>query len=292
MEKNIPRFPLSLTRIYIISLCIVALVATVSQVFIHTLLNRAIQDGAIVNVVGQQRVRCQEIIKTALLIQANPDVRKRGQLTGQLQKQIQTWNQVHRQLRFGGPFTEGLYANTTPEAAQLLARANGAFRAIRQQASLAVRLAPGAPDQLRQPITRMVQHEPAFTRAMEGLAARYEADSADRVARLQRWEVILYVITLAVLMLEGLFIFRPTVRKIRYYFRQMALTSEVTAELNTQLEEKTAEQEQAQRKLEDIFIQQRALIAQQKKTEKELLEKQRFITPSPRPRPTSCTCST
>ncbi len=278
MEKNIPRFPLSLTRIYIISLCIVALVATVSQVFIHTLLNQAIQDGAIVNVVGQQRVRCQEIIKTALLIQASPDVRKRGLLTGQLQKQIQTWNQVHRQLRFGGPFTEGLYANTTPEAGALLTRADRAFRAIRQQANLAVRLAPGSPDQLRQPITRMVQHEPVFTRAMEGLAARYEADSAERVARLQRWEVILYAITLVVLMLEGLFIFRPTVRKVRYYFQQIARTSELTAELNTQLEEKTAEQEQAQKRLEDIFIQQRALIAQQKKTEIELLEKQRFIT--------------
>jgi hypothetical protein len=179
--------------------------------------------------VGQQRVRCQEIIKTSLLIQASPDVRKRGLLTGQLQKQIQTFQQVHRQLRFGGPSHEGLYDNPTPEVQGLLAKADAAYRAIRQQAHLAARLAPASADGLRPPIMRMVQHEPAFTRAMEGLAARYEASSAERVARLQRWEIVLYAITLVVLMLEGLLIFRPTVRKVRYYFELMARTSELTA---------------------------------------------------------------
>lgn len=278
MEKTIPHFPLSLTRVYIISLSIIALVATLSQVFVHTLLNKAILDGAIVNMVGQQRVRCQEIIKTSLLIQANSDVRKREVLVRQLRKEIDLWNQVHKQLRYGGPLNPGLYANGNPQSEQLLQKADLAFREIRKEANKSEQMAIRLPDRLRYSITKMVQYEPMFTRAMEGLSRHYEATSREKVARLQRWEVLLYAITLVVLMLEGLLIFRPTVRKVSYYFGQLVQTSELMAELNAQLEEKTAEQEQAKERLQDIFIQQRALIAQHKRTEKELLEKQRFIT--------------
>ncbi len=278
MERNIPQLPLPLTKVYIISLIIIALVATTSQVFVHTQLNKTLKEGAVVTMLRQQRVQVQEIINTSLLIRATPDVIKREQLAQQLKGQINSWDQVHKVLRFGKSSGQAPLTGNTPETEPLMEKADPAFREIRRQANRTVVFSSGKPEELENTIAVMMAQEPVFTGTMTRLAGFHEERSNTRVAHLQNLEIVLYVITLLVLVLEGVFIFRPTVHRISYYIDQMIRTAELTAELNTQLEEKTAEQDQARERLQDILNQQRALITQHQRTEKELLEKQRFIT--------------
>ncbi len=277
MNKPVQQFTLPLTKIYIASLSLIALTAIVSQLFIHTILNDSADDSQRVYLASRQRTLSQEMIKIALLIQATGEAGIRQQLAVHLRQTANTWHQAHEGLQFGDA-SLGIVSANSEAVTGLFRKVNAPFKQIYQQTIKVSRRATTQPGSLREPIAVMLANEPLFLKWMGEITSHYEQEARDRIRLLKRTETLLFFIIITVLLLEGLFIFRPTVRRIYFYFEQLMQSSELASELNSQLEEKTAEQQQAQAKLEDIFIQQRALLAQQKRAERELIEKQKFIT--------------
>jgi hypothetical protein len=58
----------------------------------------------------------------------------------------------------------------------------------------------------------LLESEPTFLKGMDAIAFQYDSESSARVAELKRIELLLTGMTLAILALEGLFVFRPAVR--------------------------------------------------------------------------------
>jgi PAS domain S-box-containing protein len=277
MEKSVRQFAHGLTRIYIASLSLIALIAIVSQIFIHTILEKGNSDSRVINMAGGQRMLSQKIIKTTLLIEREPDLKKRAKTANELRGLANTWNRVHEGLQFGDEGL-GLPGNNSDEIRLLYQKIDPSFKTIFYQTGRVCRVALTDSLQLAEALQIMLANEPVFLKWMDAISHGYDVESSHRIAILQRTEYILFFITVLVLLLEGFFIFRPSVQRTAFYFEQLARSTRLANDLNTQLEEKTQEQQQAQNKLEDIFIQQRALIAKSKKNEEEILAKQKFIT--------------
>jgi hypothetical protein len=228
MNKPVQRFTLPLTKIYIVSLSLIALIAVASQLFIHTILDDSAHDSKRINLAARQRTLSQEIIKTALLIQATPETGVRQKLAVQLRRTANTWNQVHEGLQFGDPAL-GITSDNTHAVVQLFGQLDDPFKKIYLQTGKISREAVARPAALSRSIAVMLANEPLFLKGMDEITSQYEQESSSRIATLKRTETILFLITILVLLLEGLFIFRPTVSRIYFYLGQLMQSSELAA---------------------------------------------------------------
>ncbi len=64
-------------------------------------------------------------------------------------------------------------------------------------------------------VAEVMRYEQSFLQGMDGITSRYTSEASQRVVQVERIEQGLLVVTLCVLLLEGLFVFRPAVRRIR-----------------------------------------------------------------------------
>ena len=64
-------------------------------------------------------------------------------------------------------------------------------------------------------VAEVMRYEQSFLQGMDGITSRYTSEASRRVVQVKRIEQGLLVVTLCVLLLEGLFVFRPAVRRIR-----------------------------------------------------------------------------
>ncbi len=84
-------------------------------------------------------------------------------------------------------------------------------------------------------------NEDSYNRLMDEVVTFYETESEVRLARLRYTELALLLITLIVLVVEAVFVFRPAVRTVNSYLRQMNLTRTQLQDVNVALEERVRE---------------------------------------------------
>jgi len=93
-----------------------------------------------------------------------------------------------------------------PSASEISQLKNGAVLAALSDSSSAQLLASARV---------LLENEPAFLQGMDAIAFQYDSESSARVAELKRIELLLTAMTLTILALEGLFVFRPAVQILR-----------------------------------------------------------------------------
>jgi signal transduction histidine kinase len=96
----------------------------------------------------------------------------------------------------------------------LFDRIDGDFHAI-------LVAARGAGD-LRLRAQTALAHQDEFLTGMDAIVAAYEVDAHDRVVRLRRIELALLALALLVLVLEGVFVFRPALRSLAVHLAERA----------------------------------------------------------------------
>jgi two-component system sensor histidine kinase DegS len=79
-------------------------------------------------------------------------------------------------------------------------------------------------------------HELVFLRKMDRIVFQYDKEAKEKVTRLRRTELWLMGLTLFILLIEGLFIFRPAVRKLRETLMQLIDAREKTYKANQELQ--------------------------------------------------------
>jgi len=76
-------------------------------------------------------------------------------------------------------------------------------------------LTAAAPSLRQEAVTQLLADEAAYLAGMNAIVFQYADEAAQRVERLRRIDIGLIVLTLVVLLLEGVFIFRPVAARIR-----------------------------------------------------------------------------
>ncbi|MBE7468090.1 MAG: hypothetical protein DPW09_13640 [Anaerolineae bacterium] len=210
-----------LTRLYILALSSIAVLAIAGQLVVHTYLQQQASDANVVNIAGRQRMLSQRLSKAALMIQTAPSEPARQAALAELAEVEALWARSHRALQHGDPELDLPGANS-PAISRIFAEIEPYHQAM-LRASQSLLHAPTKAD-----ITPLVQQilaaEQPFLVGMDNIVFQYAAEATARVNRLEWVERTLLVITLLVLLFEGMFIFRPAVTKIQEVITELVQT--------------------------------------------------------------------
>jgi hypothetical protein len=211
-----------LSRLYITALSTVALLAVLGQVVIQSALQQQSRDALVINIAGRQRMLSQRLTKAALALDVFPDMQERQQNADELRGVVVLWQRSQQGLQHGNAAlglsgnnsetVKRLFAKIEPEYESML-RASNALLAIAEPDGLQ----PGAvPASAFLPYIRVIlAAQSGFLVGMDAIVTQYQREAEEHVTRLRLIEFVLLGLTLLVLLLEGLFVFRPAVQHLR-----------------------------------------------------------------------------
>jgi nitrate/nitrite-specific signal transduction histidine kinase len=201
-----------LTLLYVSALTSIAAMAVIGQILIQSMLARQKHDAYVVNIAGRQRMLSQKLSKNALALGSPSDPLDRAMRRKELADVIQLWERSHLGLQLGDDKLElpgensiqvrRMFAGIEPMHREMLAAAKSL-------------LASTDPLQAAAYVRVILQNESRFLPGMDQIVFQYSSESSERVQRVARLEALLLVVTLLVLALEGGFIFRPAVLRLR-----------------------------------------------------------------------------
>lgn len=204
----------SLTGRYLASLAAVALVAIVGQALIQKQLTRHESDLKIIRIAQERQTICQRLLKELSHISNAPGQSITATDRETIKELIGKWRGSRKILRDDmmtmvsdrdmGEI-DGLFTQLEPATKEIL----GTAQRFVDQGTI------GNADRTRILTPQLIQAERDFTRITDEMIAWYSQKVKDNVSQLKLLEFVLLGGTLLLLGLEGLFIFRPAVDRLR-----------------------------------------------------------------------------
>lgn len=211
MERLDKRVAGSLTRFYVVALFVVAMLTVSGLFLIRRTISSLNHDSRVVNVAGRQRMLSQRLTKLALL-KVNGIEHRDSASFGAL---LELWNGSHEYLTNRKlPVDNGFVTwKSQPldtmfrDLAPIFDRIYSNFQIVASDSA--------APDDRRVALGQVLENEPRFLAKMDRIVFQFDKESFERLENLERIEWILDLMTILVLIAEGLLIFRPVVNTTR-----------------------------------------------------------------------------
>ncbi|MCR6640461.1 MAG: ATP-binding protein [Sporocytophaga sp.] len=232
-----------LTKLYILALSAVAFLTLLGQILIQRALSNQTKDSYVVNMSGRQRMLSQKICKLCLSIERSPDSLYRAESAQKLRAALDIWSRFQYGLRMGDT-SINLPANENHEVELLFEEANTYYNEIYNKAgniSSVVSNKQWSSNLIREDIETILMNEASYLNLMDLIVKEFEKEARLKVLFLKKIEMILFVITFWVLLLEGFFIFRPAAQKISLVIADLINKEAQLRTLNSQLEIKINE---------------------------------------------------
>ena len=202
---------------YVLALSIIATVAVIGQFLIQSHLKDQLSDSRVVNVAGKQRMLSQQISKTVLLLKDGQTAQERNHLLSQLRGSVELWKVSQDGLLHGND-SLNLPGTNSEAITNLFAKIHGDFTEVYKSATQVITLltenALASSDLLQPHIQNILGHEGLFLIGMERIVLQYANEAGEKVSSLSMIEYIVLAIALLVIMLEIIFIFRPTALQV------------------------------------------------------------------------------
>jgi signal transduction histidine kinase len=226
----------ALTKLYTLALSVIALLSIAGQFLIQKSLREETKDSYIVNMAGRQRMLSQKICKITLLLESDKHQNKKAYLKD-LRESFETWKKFHNGL-YHGDLSIGLDNSfNSPRIIQLFAGIDPYFKIMADNTTFILNAYSN--DERKTPIAEPVKNilgvEAEFLKRMTVIVHQYEVEDLEKNSSLMNVELTLLVCTLLVLLLEGLFIFRPAARRIRESFLALIVSENKTRVANINL---------------------------------------------------------
>ena len=207
-----------LRRLYIFALSAVACLSILGQCLVQWSLQRQLSDSTVVNVAGRQRMLSQALTKAALALRQPLSAADEAGRRREIETIVEQWSRAQRGLASGdaglrlpGRNSDAISAKLQDLQPNFAAMVAAAETILREQQ-------PGDTA-----LTELLTHEPQFLAAMDSVVETYEREARERVDLLRTIEIGLLVLTLLVLVGEGLFVFRPAVQRLHIAADELAV---------------------------------------------------------------------
>ncbi len=239
-----------LTVLYILALSMVALLTISGQVLIQGLLWQQSSDSRIINIAGRQRTMAQRLSKAALAIQNAPTIKEREKWVTELGRVAIILERSHMGLQYGdeelglpGNNSEKvrrIYHGLDPFYEAMLTAVDDLLAEMEQVGDAPIDQAKITPY-----IEQILLNQEIFLVGMDSLVFQYDHEASSRVAFVKNVELMLMGVTLLVLLMEGLFIFRPAALNIRRAEARVIAIAHKLARTNATLRQTMDEVQQA-----------------------------------------------
>ncbi|MDB5261622.1 MAG: hypothetical protein JWQ14_903, partial [Adhaeribacter sp.] len=230
-----------ITRLYLLALSAVALLAVGGQYLVQRSLESQSGDSRVVNIAGRQRMLSQKISKTVLLLAGHHDSLHVPTYLADLDAALALWKKSDTGLQNGYLSYIRTPVNNTDTTRAMFAAVTPQFRAIYTNATAVSKYYHSHPDPAPAPplisnsIRIILKNERPYLLGMDKIVFQYDAEAKRRVNASQQTEVIFLMATLAILLLEGIFIFRPAVQQIQRTIGLLIASEQRTQKINDEL---------------------------------------------------------
>jgi two-component system, NarL family, sensor histidine kinase DegS len=215
---------------YIFALSIVVTVSIIGQILIQNHLQNQLSDSRVVNLAGMQRYKSQWIVKMSLLLYSDVDHKHFPEKINTLTTQLEQWKAGYYGLQHGSA-TLNLPGDNSPAVVSMFKELEPYFIAVHSSATDIIEHKRGNIADvagLQHAVNTLLENETIFLQKMDEIVFQYDKEARQKVATLRRLEYILLIISITVIVLEIVFIFRPTTRQVNKTVNQL-ITSEKNA---------------------------------------------------------------
>jgi PAS domain S-box-containing protein len=205
----------NLRRLYIFALLTIAVTVLLSQLLLQYNLHRQLSDSGIINISGKQRMLSQKLTKEILILNFVTDTVKSKQEINQINDIINLWKFNHYALENGND-SLGFPKEKSVALQHLFITIKPNFDSIIKASSqfLIHKKTHTNEEKNQQLVQTILENEGIFLSKMNQIVGEYDKEALEKVTLQSKTEYAILGFTLLVLLLEFIFIFKPTNKKI------------------------------------------------------------------------------
>ncbi len=243
--------------LYVLALSGIAAAIILSQMLIQNFVSKQENDSRVINLAGRQRMLSQKISKLALQINGTDNQNLRLRKTEELDSALNLWIKSHEGLSHGdaelgitGERSEqiaGMYEKIEPYYHSIVTNGNSLLDLLKENATV--------PAALLQPyINNILVNEGKFLDGMDRIVFLYDDEAKAKVIQVKNFEVILLLISLAIIAFELLFIFRPIAIKISQTIKDLITSEDIAKNMASEINMLYRSLEQSYQELADVDV--------------------------------------
>jgi two-component system sensor histidine kinase DegS len=200
---------------YLFALITIAVTVLLSQLLIQYNLNNQLSDSRIINTSGKQRMLSQKLTKEVLTLNFITDSLQKEKQIKTIIKTISLWKFNHYSLVNGNdslgfpkeknPILKSHFENLKPNF-DIIIKATDSLLANKKENKNEL--------ENQKLVQTILENETIFLSKMNQIVSEYDTEALEKVTLQRKTEYAILAFTLLVLLLEFLFIFKPTNKKV------------------------------------------------------------------------------
>lgn len=215
---------------YVLALSVIATIAIAGQILIQRHLHSQVSDSRVVNLAGTQRYKSQWIVKMSMLLYTDMEHKQFPNKIKTLEDLLAQWKRGHEGLQHGD---EGLQLppNDNKRIMEMFADIDPYFQRVYNSASAIVKYKQNAvldTAGMHASLRTLLDNETIFLQKMDQIVYQFDQEARQKVSRLSTLEYVLLGISVVVILLEIIFVFRPTTIQVNKTIDQL-MSSEKNA---------------------------------------------------------------
>lgn len=205
----------NLRRLYLFALLTIAVTVLLSQLLIQYNLNSQLSDSRIINISGKQRMLSQKLTKEILILNFVTDTTKSKEEIIQINKTISLWKFNQNALENGND-SLGFPKEKSKALAALFKGIRPNFKAIIDASALFLENKKTKKESAEnQKLVQIIlKNEAVFLSKMNQIVGEYDKEALKKITLQSKTEYAILLFTILVLLLEFIFIFKPTNKKV------------------------------------------------------------------------------
>ncbi|TRX16128.1 PAS domain-containing protein [Flavobacterium franklandianum] len=205
----------NLRRLYIFALLTIAITVLLSQLLIQYNLHSQLSDSKIINISGKQRMLSQKLTKEILILNFISDAKNNKKEIKSANEIIELWKFNQNALEKGND-SLGFPKEKSKELSDLFVAIKPNFNKIVQAATVFLHHKKlGIQEKDNQELVQIIlKNQGVFLEKMNEIVGQYDKEALEKVTLQSKTEYAILGFTMLVLLLEFIFIFKPTNKKV------------------------------------------------------------------------------
>lgn len=205
----------NLRRLYIFALLTIAITVLLSQLLIQYNLHSQLSDSRIINISGKQRMLSQKLTKEILILNFVTDLKNNKNEIEQAREIIDIWKFNQNALEKGND-SLGFPREKSKELTHLFLAIKPNFDNIVNAATAFLEnKKSGIKEKENQELVQTIlENQGVFLDKMNQIVGQYDKEALEKVTLQSKTEYFILGFTMMVLLLEFVFIFKPTNKKV------------------------------------------------------------------------------
>ncbi|MEO9894062.1 PAS domain-containing protein [Aurantibacter sp.] len=236
---------------YLLALAAIAITIIIANLLIQSHLNSQLSDSRVINVAGFQRAFSQKLVKEILLLDETPSFEKKQLILSEIEKTLVVWKASHLGLQSGSDELN-LPEEKDPEILSLFTTLDPHHQAMVVAAEKILSEQDTSSINFIHQKDILLKNEREFLRLMNDIVNKYDLRSNAKLQNLKQKEYWLLGLSLLILLLEILFIFKPLSVQIRKTISNLMQSESKSVTKSKKIETLLIEKEKSLKELQEL----------------------------------------